>query len=139
MPTPTSQFLDRCRELIDAVAGQESAIHQAADWFSATILAGRMVHVFGAGHSRIMVEEMSASARFGLDLDQIERGARRHALGVFAAAIAYPGRHARPDRDHHEFQRRLRASHPAAGCACAAFLRARGRFGSGWSHSCSRL
>ncbi|MEK7793670.1 MAG: sugar isomerase domain-containing protein [Candidatus Hydrogenedentota bacterium] len=29
-----------------------------ADWFAATILAGRMVHVFAAGHSRIMVEEM---------------------------------------------------------------------------------
>src|SRR4249919_2838574 len=30
----------------------------AADWFAKTILAGRMVHVFGSGHSRIMVEEM---------------------------------------------------------------------------------
>src|SRR6266550_3896029 len=34
------------------------AISQAADWFAASILAGRMVHVFGSGHSRIMVEEM---------------------------------------------------------------------------------
>src|SRR5258707_14103197 len=31
---------------------------QAAQWFSQTILAGRMVHVFGSGHSRILVEEM---------------------------------------------------------------------------------
>ena len=30
----------------------------AADWFAQTILAGRMVHVFASGHSRIMVEEM---------------------------------------------------------------------------------
>src|SRR5205823_11905239 len=30
----------------------------AADWFSNTILGGRMVHVFGSGHSRIMFEEM---------------------------------------------------------------------------------
>lgn len=30
----------------------------AARWFADTILAGRMVHVFGSGHSRIMVEEM---------------------------------------------------------------------------------
>ena len=37
---------------------QLPAIAQAADRFAATILAGRMVHVFGSGHSRIMVEEM---------------------------------------------------------------------------------
>ena len=37
---------------------QATAIAQAADWFAETILAGRMVHVFGSGHSRIMVEEM---------------------------------------------------------------------------------
>src|SRR5690606_36119180 len=37
---------------------QEREIAQAAIWFSETILAGRMVHVFGSGHSRIMVEEM---------------------------------------------------------------------------------
>jgi len=30
----------------------------AARWFSETILAGRMVHLFGSGHSRILVEEM---------------------------------------------------------------------------------
>jgi hypothetical protein len=34
------------------------AIRQAADWFAASILAGRMVHCFGSGHSRILVEEM---------------------------------------------------------------------------------
>jgi uncharacterized phosphosugar-binding protein len=51
-------YLQKCRGLIDAVEGQTSAIEQAADWFAATILAGRMVHVFGSGHSRIMVEEM---------------------------------------------------------------------------------
>ena len=37
---------------------QLPAIGTAADWFADTILAGRMVHVFGSGHSRIMVEEM---------------------------------------------------------------------------------
>jgi uncharacterized phosphosugar-binding protein len=40
------------------VAAQAGAIEQAADWFARTILDGRMVHVFGSGHSRIMVEEM---------------------------------------------------------------------------------
>ncbi len=56
--TPTHDYLEKCRGLIDKVAAQESAIAQAADWFSQTILAGRMVHVFGSGHSRMMTEEM---------------------------------------------------------------------------------
>src|SRR5215218_6234177 len=56
--TPAETYLHRARGLIDAVDHQLPQIAQAADWFSATILAGRMVHVFGSGHSRIMVEEM---------------------------------------------------------------------------------
>ena len=56
--TPSLDYLTKCRALIDAVEAQTTAIAQAADWFSETILAGRMVHVFGSGHSRIMVEEM---------------------------------------------------------------------------------
>lgn len=43
---------------MDVVAQQESLIQQAADGFAQTILAGRMVHLFGSGHSRILVEEM---------------------------------------------------------------------------------
>jgi uncharacterized phosphosugar-binding protein len=56
--TPAEQYQSHCRALLDAVAAQNAAIAQAADWFAAAILAGRMVHVFGSGHSRIMVEEM---------------------------------------------------------------------------------
>src|SRR5437762_8198170 len=56
--TPSAEYLDRCRQLIAAVERQQAAIEQAADWFAETILAGRMVHLFGAGHSRILVEEM---------------------------------------------------------------------------------
>lgn len=56
--TPTKNYLDKCRHILDVVARQEPVILQAAQWFSQTILAGRMVHVFGSGHSRIMVEEM---------------------------------------------------------------------------------
>ena len=56
--SPGAEYLSRCRELVDAVAAQRSTIEQAADWFAETILAGRMVHVFGSGHSRILVEEM---------------------------------------------------------------------------------
>ena len=56
--TPSTSYLNQARDLIERVAAQEAAIAQAADWFAETILAGRMVHVFGSGHSRIMVEEM---------------------------------------------------------------------------------
>jgi uncharacterized phosphosugar-binding protein len=56
--TPTADYLEHCRAIIDRVAAQETLIRQAADLFSATILAGRMAHVFGSGHSRMMVEEM---------------------------------------------------------------------------------
>ena len=58
MSLPTRDYLAECRRLIEAVAAQQTAIEQAAAWFSDTILVGRMVHVFGSGHSRIMVEEM---------------------------------------------------------------------------------
>jgi len=56
--TPSAEYLQRCRELVESVAQQQSQIQTAASWFSETILAGRMVHLFGAGHSRILVEEM---------------------------------------------------------------------------------
>jgi uncharacterized phosphosugar-binding protein len=56
--TPSENYLNQARALVDAVAAQHAAIATAADWFAGTILAGRMVHLFGSGHSRIMVEEM---------------------------------------------------------------------------------
>ncbi len=56
--TPALDYLAKCRALVDAVQAQTDAIAQAADLFAATILAGRMVHLFGSGHSRILVEEM---------------------------------------------------------------------------------
>jgi len=55
---PSAEYLNRCRDLIIAVEQQNAGIQQAADWFTETILAGRMVHLFGSGHSRILVEEM---------------------------------------------------------------------------------
>jgi uncharacterized phosphosugar-binding protein len=55
---PADDYLDKCRGLIAAVEAQLPAIRRAADWFAASILAGRMVHVFGSGHSRILVEEL---------------------------------------------------------------------------------
>ncbi|WP_338876015.1 SIS domain-containing protein [Spirosoma sp. SC4-14] len=51
-------YLQKCRQILDTVELQTLQIQQAAEWFAHTIAAGRMVHVFGSGHSRIMVEEM---------------------------------------------------------------------------------
>ncbi len=51
-------YLNKCRALTDTVESQKGEIQRAAGWFADSILAGRMVHIFGSGHSRIMVEEM---------------------------------------------------------------------------------
>jgi uncharacterized phosphosugar-binding protein len=56
--TPANDYLEKCKDLIATVEQQLPLIQTAADWFAQSILAGRMVHVFGSGHSRIMVEEM---------------------------------------------------------------------------------
>jgi uncharacterized phosphosugar-binding protein len=52
------QYLAGCSELVAAVVRQRDSVSIVADRFAKTILGGRMVHVFGSGHSRIMVEEM---------------------------------------------------------------------------------
>src|SRR6266496_1448886 len=51
-------YLNKCRKIIEKIGQQQKAIAQAANWFAQSILAGRVVHVFGSGHSRVMVEEM---------------------------------------------------------------------------------
>ncbi len=56
--SPGEIYLERCEGLMETVRAQLPLVQQAADVFTRTILAGRMVHVFGSGHSRIMVEEM---------------------------------------------------------------------------------
>ncbi len=56
--TPAEDYLTKSAGLISAVLHQLPAVQAAADLFAATILRGQMVHVFGSGHSRIMVEEM---------------------------------------------------------------------------------
>jgi uncharacterized phosphosugar-binding protein len=56
--SPAERYLDAADGLSRVVRGQLGLIHQAADLFAATILKGQMVHVFGSGHSRILVEEM---------------------------------------------------------------------------------
>ena len=57
-PDAWQQWTDGCQALLEKVAGQREAIEQAAGWFAGSIQAGRMVHLFGAGHSRILVEEI---------------------------------------------------------------------------------
>jgi uncharacterized phosphosugar-binding protein len=56
--TVIEQFIEKSRAILDTIEGQQTEIQTAARWFADSILAGRMVHVFGSGHSRIMVEEM---------------------------------------------------------------------------------
>ena len=56
--TPSTDYLEKCRGLVENVLDQADSIHRAAEWFAQSILGGRMVHLFGSGHSRIMVEEM---------------------------------------------------------------------------------
>ena len=56
--TPALQYLEASDRLLQRVRDQLSLIQQTADMFAKTILAGQMVHVFGSGHSRILVEEM---------------------------------------------------------------------------------
>lgn len=52
------QYLDQCSRMLETIRNQEQGVLQAAQWFADSILAGRLVHVFGSGHSRIMVEEL---------------------------------------------------------------------------------
>ena len=54
----TETYLQKCSGIIEKIKDQQAKILQAAEWFAESILAGRMVHLFGSGHSRIMVEEM---------------------------------------------------------------------------------
>ena len=54
----TELYLEKCSAIIETVKAQQQQIRQAAQWFAESILAGRVVHLFGSGHSRIMVEEM---------------------------------------------------------------------------------
>jgi uncharacterized phosphosugar-binding protein len=54
----TEMYLQKCASIIDCVKEQQFQIREVAGWFAETILAGRVVHLFGTGHSRIMVEDM---------------------------------------------------------------------------------
>jgi len=55
---PIRQYFSGAEIILEKIIQQEAQIALAAKWFADSILAGRMVHVFGSGHSRIMVEEL---------------------------------------------------------------------------------
>ena len=40
---PSQQYIYKCRKIFDLIEQQYDQINQVADWFSETILAGRMV------------------------------------------------------------------------------------------------
>ena len=52
------QYLDKCLAIAETIRLQKEQMSLAASWFAASITKGRVVHLFGSGHSRIMVEEM---------------------------------------------------------------------------------
>ena len=54
----TEIYLQKCAAIIEKIKAQQNKIAAAATWFAESILSGRVVHTFGSGHSRIMVEEM---------------------------------------------------------------------------------
>lgn len=58
MSDPIDTYLEKSEQILQAVRDQKSVLERTAELFANSILAGRMVHVFGSGHSRIMVEEM---------------------------------------------------------------------------------
>jgi len=54
-----SEYLERAASILDRIRQtQLGSISRAAGWCAASILAGRLTHLFGSGHSRIPVEEM---------------------------------------------------------------------------------
>lgn len=54
-----SSYLDASQRILDAIrATQMDAIERAADICAHSIAGGGLVHLFGTGHSRILVEEM---------------------------------------------------------------------------------
>ncbi|MCU0315000.1 MAG: SIS domain-containing protein [Fimbriimonadaceae bacterium] len=56
--TPSEDYLAQAIRITEVARSQIPQIQQVAARFAETILAGRMVHVFASGHSRIMTEEM---------------------------------------------------------------------------------
>jgi uncharacterized phosphosugar-binding protein len=59
MTSLASEYFDHALAILSRLREtQLDHIARAADWCAASIRAGRLVHVFGSGHSRIPVEEI---------------------------------------------------------------------------------
>lgn len=54
----TKQYLAKGKDILSVIEKQEVNIQNVAEIFARSILDGRMVHLFGSGHSRMLVEEM---------------------------------------------------------------------------------
>ena len=57
-PAPAVSCFEAAQALLDRAREQQAEVAAAAERFAAAILGGGMVHLFGSGHSRILVEEM---------------------------------------------------------------------------------
>jgi uncharacterized phosphosugar-binding protein len=53
-----NRYINKCEDILNVIRKQESELNTAASWFANSILNNRVVHLFGSGHSRIMVEEI---------------------------------------------------------------------------------
>jgi len=53
-----SSYLDAARALLERLESQDDGITRTSELCAEAIAAGRLVHLFGTGHSRIPVEEM---------------------------------------------------------------------------------
>ncbi|MEM1062309.1 MAG: SIS domain-containing protein, partial [Planctomycetota bacterium] len=58
MSSVIEDYLDRSESIVGKIRGQRAELERAAGYFAKTIRVGRMVHLFGSGHSRMLVEEM---------------------------------------------------------------------------------
>lgn len=52
------EYINKGKAIADKILLQQEKMEEAAQMFAQSILKGRLVHVFGSGHSRMMVEEM---------------------------------------------------------------------------------
>lgn len=58
MSSPAEDYLQCSEKILSDVRAQLDVIESVAKIFAGVIADGKMVHVFGSGHSRILVEEM---------------------------------------------------------------------------------
>lgn len=58
MKTPAFDYTESCRQIIGSIENQIEHIRTVAQQCAGSILCGRSVHVFGSGHSRVLVDEL---------------------------------------------------------------------------------